>query len=117
MFKISQKIVVGLSLVCSTTFLASSAQAMGLSGTVADYGAPAPERAAGRHLQLTDTTISVNVENGEMVTFVVDGKSFTWNFDAFPNITNFALASIAPKGFDVKNVRVYLSENPLYRGG
>lgn len=105
-----------LSLTLAAALAASSAQALGLTGTVADYGAPADARApVAQRIVLTPATKSVNVNNGDTVEFVVDGKSFRWHFDTFSNETNFKLAKIVPAGIAVDGITVYVGANPIYR--
>ncbi len=106
-----------LSLTLAAAMAASSAQALGLSGTAADYGAPADARApVAQRIVLTPATKSVNVNNGDTVEFVVDGKTFRWHFDTFNNETNFKLARIAPAGIAADGITVYVGANPTYRG-
>ncbi|WP_167759737.1 CzcE family metal-binding protein [Massilia horti] len=91
--------------------------AIGLTGTVADYGNPAPEKAAGRVITLGADSKYINVENGETVTIRVNGKAITWAFYTFPSITSFDLHTIAPQDVAAGAIRVYVADNPLYRGG
>jgi hypothetical protein len=90
--------------------------AIGLPGTVADYGHAAPETAAGRVITLDGDSKYVNVENGETVTMRVNGKAITWSFDTLPGITSFDLQTIAPQDVEAGAIRVYVADNPLYRG-
>jgi hypothetical protein len=106
-----------LSLTLAATMAVSNAHALGLSGTPADYGAPAAASApVAQRIVLTAATKSVNVNNGDTVEFVIDGKTFRWHFDTFNNETNFKLAKIAPAGVAVDGVIVYVGPNPTYRG-
>ncbi|HZV65217.1 MAG TPA: CzcE family metal-binding protein [Telluria sp.] len=115
MLNLGRKLYVALSLVGVAMVMTVNAQAIGLTGTLADYGSVATEQSATRRVVLTDATRYVNVDSGDTVTFVVDGKSFTWNFSTFPTINNFDLSVVAPQGFNARNVRVYVADNPLYR--
>lgn len=71
--------------------------------------------AATRTVAIMSTTKSVNVNQGDAVTFDVAGQTFTWLFDTLRSGTSFDLAEIAPHGLDVQRVRVYVAPNPLYR--
>lgn len=74
------------------------------------------QAAAATHTVVIKTgTKSVNVDQGDVVTFEVDGKAFTWQFDTLRMSGSFDLAEIAPQGFDTQGVRVYVAPNPLYR--
>lgn len=83
---------------------------------VARYGNPAQDATAQRSIELRPGTRYVNVEAGETVRFVAQGKSFSWHFDTLGTPV-FSLAEIAPQGANVGNVTVYVDSNPLYRGG
>lgn len=58
----------------------------------------------------------VNVDNGDTVTFNVNGKTFTWQASTLHTEEAFDLAKIAPAGIDAGKVTVYVASNPLYRG-
>lgn len=71
---------------------------------------------ADRHITIKADTKWVNVNNGDTVTFDVDGQSFTWHFDTLHSEEAFDLAKIAPHGVNTGMVTVYVASNPLYRG-
>jgi hypothetical protein len=71
---------------------------------------------ADRHITIKADTKWVNVDNGETVTFDVDGKSFTWHFDTLHSEEAFSLSKIAPEGLNTGMITVYVASNPLYRG-
>ena len=75
-------------------------------------GTAAPMRNGDRQIVLTGNTKYVNVEHGETVKFVADGKAFAWNFDTIGTPT-FQLAEIAPAGLAVGAVRVYIAPGAL----
>lgn len=79
------------------------------------FGSAAQAAAATRTVAITTSTQSVNVDQGDVVTFEVGGKSFTWQFDTLRPSGSFKLADIAPAGVDAQSVRVYVAPNPLYR--
>ena len=79
------------------------------------YGQAVPSDAAGRTISLTSQTRSVNVTNGETVTFKKDGRSFTWHVDTCNNVSAFALAVIAPATLHAGGVEVYVASNDYYQ--
>lgn len=56
----------------------------------------------------------VNVNQGDVVTFISDGKQFTWLFDTLRPTDDFNLSSIAPAEMITHGVRIYVGPNPLY---
>jgi hypothetical protein len=90
---------------------ATAAHAEGKS----DYGSATATTNATKRIAITPGTKSVNVTDGETVEFNVDGKSFAWSFQTYPNETQFPLSKIAPEDAKVDGVRVYVARNPLYR--
>lgn len=72
---------------------------------------------AGRLIRIAPTTKFVYVENGEAVTFEVNGKRFGWQVYTYPNVNEFRLHQIAPQDVDVAGVRVIVAPNPTYFGG
>lgn len=89
-------------------------QAIGLTGTVADYGNAAPEKSASRVITLGADSKYINVDNGETVTIRVNGKAITWTFYTFPTIFSVDLHMIAPQDVAAGAIRVYIADNPLY---
>lgn len=79
-------------------------------------GMAASAAGADRQITINATTKWVNVNNGDTVTFNVNGKTFTWHFDTLHAEEAFDLSQIAPEGVDVGMVTVYVGSNPLYRG-
>jgi hypothetical protein len=79
------------------------------------YGT-ATTAAAGRTVEITPMTKWVNVANGETVTFIQGGNTFTWHFDALPAVTNFGLDRIAPSTFGNVQARVYVAPDPTFLG-
>jgi len=100
----------------SAALLANGAQAAGPTGTAADYGSAVADSAATEAIEVTQGTKYVNVNNGDTVHFVSNGKSFTWHFETFPSTTSIDLSAIAPKDLHVSGVRVYIGANPLFQG-
>lgn len=78
------------------------------------YGSAAPAPAATRTIVVSPATKSVNVNKGDVVTFEVNGKSFTWQFDTLRDNDRFELSAIAPAGVGAHGVSVYVAPNPLY---
>lgn len=102
-----------LSLTLSSAMLAGSAYAHGATGTAADFGSMAPAAAATKTIDVSAGK-DVNVNEGDVVTFTANGKSFTWSVDTYPNKTWFNLAAVAPKDMNFPAVDVYVGPNPLY---
>jgi hypothetical protein len=69
-----------------------------------------------RNVAVGADTRYVNVVNGETVSFKVDGKTFTYAFNAWNSIGAVDLSAIAPKDVKVPQVRVYIAPNPLGQG-
>lgn len=100
-------------------FLLAAAASMGAHAAgmaqPSDYGAAVAAQNAGKTIVLTASTKWVNVNDGDTVTFVRDGKMFTWHVDTLRGADDFKLSAIAPKDLMADNVEVYVASNPLYR--
>jgi len=75
--------------------------------------APTAQRAVvtavpGRSIDITGGTKWVNVNHGEVVRFVANGREFTWYFDGMSQPQPFDLSEIAPAGFVDRGVKVYV---------
>lgn len=81
------------------------------------YGQPAPVAAAQATIVITPVTRHVNVEGGQIIRFVVDGKEFAWNFNTASSISSFSLNAVAPVGMLNQPVRAYVSPDPKYMSG
>lgn len=97
--------------------LTAGAKAAAPAGNASDYGSPATEAVAGRLIRIAPNTKFVHVENGEAVTFEINGKRFGWQVYTYPNVSEFRLRQIAPEGIDAAAVRVIVAPNPVYFGG
>jgi hypothetical protein len=106
-----------------TTFAASVAFTL-LAGCAAigpaklNLGTPAEGRSYDRKVLIGVNTKFVNVDDGQVVKFVVhepDGadKSFTWHFDVGRE-TVADLGKLAPVGVLGRPVKVYVGPNPRY---
>ena len=109
----------------STSFLSSAALALSLSLSATSsmaatnsnlLGDPAPQAASNRTIAITPDTKYVNVDGGQIVTFDVGGKAFTWDFDGAEDLASFELNQVAPPGTLDHPVTAYVSPNPLYLG-
>jgi len=95
-----------------------------LAGTTAGAALPrgllgqaaAPQQ-AGRIVFIAPTTRYVNVTDGEVVTFLANGTSFTWNFDCPPGTSSFRLNRVAPAGVLDHIVTAYVAPNREYAPG
>ncbi len=81
------------------------------------YGDPAPASAAQRTIVITPDTRHVNVEGGEIIRFVVEGREFGWSFNNALTINSFSLNAVAPPGLLNQPVHAYVSRDPRYIGG
>ena len=103
--------------IVAAILLSGSALAATPTGTAADFGSPvASASLADRRVVLQPGDRYANVNNGETVEFIINGKSFVWHFDTYPNETSVDLSLLAPSGVATDGVRVYVGANPLYRG-
>jgi hypothetical protein len=106
----------GVLLFAVAVAISGSASAIEHVKGAARYGNAVQEPNAGRTIELRADTSYINVEAGETVRFVSQGKTFAWHFDTLGTPV-FKLGEIAPRDANVGNVTVYVDSNPLYRGG
>lgn len=101
-------ILAAAALVAST--LASATVSKELLGSVSSADQ------AMRTIVITPSTRYVNVNQGDVVTFISNGKSFTWNFDG-PQLLAFSLSRVAPAGALDHDVTAYVARgfNSIYR--
>ncbi|WP_051156343.1 CzcE family metal-binding protein [Herbaspirillum huttiense] len=99
----------------AATLLMSFAGANAIAQVADPFGVPANNAMPEREIAMNSSTKYVNVNQGEIVKFVSNGKSFTWKFDTF-GMRPFSFSKIAPQNFEGGNATVYLGTNPLYRG-
>lgn len=64
---------------------------------------------ADRTIDITGGTKWVNVNHGEVVRFVSNGREFTWYFDGVAQPQPFDMTEIAPAGFVDQGVKVYVA--------
>jgi hypothetical protein len=64
---------------------------------------------------LSPSTKWINVTNGETVSFIENGKKFTWDFNSYDDVS-LQLSTIAPKELGFPNVRLYVARNPINTG-
>jgi heavy-metal resistance protein CzcE len=64
---------------------------------------------ADRTIDITGGTKWVNVNHGEVVRFVSNGREFTWYFDGVAQPRPFDMTEIAPAGFVDQGVKVYVA--------
>ena len=100
-----------------TSNLLLSASGSPMINTVEPYGNAIEAAATTRQIVLTPDTKWINVTRGESVNFMLDGKSFAWNFYTLHNDTSFDLATIAPKDINVQQIRVYVARKVGDRRG
>ena len=93
----------------------SSLAALGLAGSLVAHaqiptallGDVVPTTDAVRTIEITSSTHWVNVNAGEVVRFVVNGKEFAFNFDS-RDVSSFDLARVAPEGTLDHSVTAYV---------
>jgi hypothetical protein len=100
--------------------LALAANVYGMTATAGEintkyYGAPAAAVAANRVIEITSGVKSVQVNNGEIVTFSVDGQRYTWSFQLYSKEGAIALSALLPNNIRADGVTVYVAADPLYR--
>lgn len=66
---------------------------------------------------VTPTIRSFNVTDGEVKTFLVNGSTFTWNFDCPPGTSSFRLNRVATAGVLDHTVTACAAPNPEYAPG
>lgn len=77
-------------------------------------GMGAQAETGSRTIVIGPNTTHVNVEGGEIVDFIVDGKQFAWHFFVPDTIPAFDLKRVAPPGMLDRSVMAYLSPDPRY---
>jgi hypothetical protein len=80
------------------------------------YGTPVTAGQPDRVVQITPTTRFVNVDENQIVRFVVHGspgggESFMWQFNGGRSVV--PLAAIAPDGAVTQTVAVYVGPDPM----
>ena len=77
------------------------------------YGTPVTQGRADRVVQITPTTRFVNVDENQVVRFVVAGRneSFMWQFNGGRSV--IPLTAIAPDGAVTQAVNVYVAPDPM----
>ncbi len=100
-------------LAAAGTLAASLAAAPSFALTRADQIGTPTSNLANRVVVLDGRTRSVNVDQGQVIQFVTNGKSFQWLFDGTSN--QLKLSEIAPTDFDAPEATVYVNQsmNPL----
>ncbi|SHM42148.1 Heavy-metal resistance protein CzcE [Duganella sacchari] len=81
-----------------------------------EFGMRTAAANADQRITINPSTKWVNVNNGDTVTFDINGKSVTWHFDTLHSEEAFDLSKIAPDAIPAGVVTVYVGSNPLYRG-
>src|SRR5258708_36551860 len=95
-----------LKAVAALALSAASLSAFAL--TNADlYGEAASPAAAERTIVIGANTRFVNVNHGEIVKFVANGREFAWDFDGVPQA--FDLKQVPPPGAIDHTGRVYIA--------
>jgi len=77
-------------------------------------GDSAPPEVPARSIVIKPDTRYVHVEGGEIIRFVVDDKTFSWDFNGPLFVSSFDLRRVAPTGVLDHEVRVIIAPNPRY---
>ena len=103
--------IVCLTAVSASTFAASSDTFVNGQSF---FGRPSADASGSRPVEL-GTLKYINVKYGETVTFrSSEGKQFTWTFDGL-DLLSVEVARIAPSGFAVTPLVIYIAMNPSNR--
>jgi hypothetical protein len=76
-------------------------------------GDPAPPSSANYTITIHPDTKYVNVNQRDIVTFIVGSKNFTWSFFVAPTVSSFDLNQVAPGLLDHR-VTAYIGPDPTY---
>jgi hypothetical protein len=104
-----------LSLAAAAAAMAAAASTSSFAFTKADaVGERADGATAGRVVNLGSTTRHLNVDYGDVVRFVANGREFAWTFDGVGD--KVKLSEIAPSDFNPPDVTVYVNQtlNPMH---
>lgn len=94
------------------TLAAAAAAAAG-----AAHAADANATPAGRVIDVTPQTRSINVTQGELVTLKVAGQSLSWQVNTPPNLNSVPLARLVPSAAFAQPVTVYVAPGQPYVNG
>ena len=116
MFKVEQNIVVATFAASVAFSLLAGCDSTGPANL--NLGTPAEGRFYDRKVLIGVNTKFVNVDDGQVVKFVVDepdgaDKSFIWHFDVGRETVG-DLSKLAPIGVLGRPVKVYVGPNPRY---
>ena len=100
--------VSALALALSISLTAAAAPAAPANNS-SDYGSVVTDASAGRKIVIKPNAKWVNVTNGETVTFVVEGRSFTYSFHTYPYNNVLSMSAIAPADLNIGGIRVYVT--------
>ncbi len=102
--------IICLTAISATTFAASPDT---FANGQSFFGRPNADALGSRLVEL-GTLKYINVKYGETVTFRSEGKQFTWTFDGL-DLLSVDVARIAPSGFAMKPLVIYIAQNPSNR--
>ena len=80
-------------------------------------GQSEPDSYADKIVVIGPETTVVNVDRGDVVKFVVGGKSFCWSFSTPSTISEVTLNQVAPAGMLDHTVKAYIKRIPVFDGG
>ena len=108
MKRITSLIAVALSAASLSAAAATRADLLGEPAQQPSAARVAVTAVADRTIEITGGTKWVNVNHGEVVRFVSNGREFTWYFDGVSQPQPFDMTEIAPAGFLDHGVKVYV---------
>lgn len=120
MFTLKQKCRIAALAACCMLSLAAPARAESAAHYRAQFGAAVEDGRHDREIVVTPNTRWINVAADQVVRFVVRDPAgtnavFTWNFDAFSGGVA-DLSRLAPDGMVTRSIKVYIAEDPHYKG-
>lgn len=105
----------GTALIATILIASGASFAQTLMNGQSVYGAQTQPDSFTRTVDLSQNK-SINVDCGDVVTFVNGDKQFTWKFDSTRH-SGVPLASIAPADFGATGEIVYVDRNETEAGG
>jgi len=108
MKRITSLIAVALSAASLSAAAATRTDLLGEPAQPASTVRAVVTAAYGRTIEITDRTKWVNVNHGEVVRLVSNGREFTWYFDGVSQPQPYYMTEFAPAGFVGRGVKVYV---------
>lgn len=100
---------VGLLVAIPFALSSSFAFAADTSSNTQDFGEATTPSTTARTIPIKQNTTWVEVKDGEVVNFAVNGQTFGWHFDGINTLSEIDLNKIAPAGALDHQVKVYIN--------